>query len=87
MWFLHQVVQFQKVRESQRVDPNAIDIVRGSSAEKWVYVGAKRTHTHDVRALTIATPIVAPLVSTGIPCYFVLAFLWIFNADQLNYSF
>jgi len=49
------------------VDTDAIDIARGSSAEKWIYVGSKRTHTHDVRALTIASPIVAPLISTGTP--------------------
>jgi len=83
---IYQVVQFHKVRESHRVDADAIDIARGSSAEKWVYVGSKRTHTHDVRALTIATPIVAPLISAGTPCYLVLAFLWIFYTDGLEYS-
>ncbi|KAG0557990.1 hypothetical protein KC19_11G171000 [Ceratodon purpureus] len=58
------VVQFQNVAESKRLDPDAIDIAR-SSGEKWVYVGSKRTHTHDVRALAIATPIVAPVTPAG----------------------
>lgn len=59
------VVQFQNLAESQRLDPDAIDIARGSSGEKWVYVGSKRTHTHEVKALAIATPIVAPIVFAG----------------------
>lgn len=74
MCCVFQVVQFQNVRESQRLDADAIDIARGSSAEKWVCVGSKRTHTHDVRALAIATPI----ISTGTPCYLVFVFFWFF---------
>jgi hypothetical protein len=65
----YQVIQFQNVAESQRLDPDAIDIARGSSGEKWVYVGSKRTHTHEVKALAIATPIVAPIISAGTFCY------------------
>ncbi|XP_024356552.1 WD repeat-containing protein PCN isoform X2 [Physcomitrium patens] len=56
------VVQFRRVAESQRLDAStsdAIDVARGGSGEKWIYVGSKRTHTHDVKALTIATPILS----------------------------
>ena len=61
--------------ESRRLDPDAIDIARGSSGEKWVYVGSKRTHTHDVRALAIATPIVASITPAGTAFYIFLVLL------------
>lgn len=64
-----QVVQFQNVAEGRCLDSDAIDIARASSGQKWVYVGNKRTHTHDVRALAIATPIVASITSAGTPFY------------------
>lgn len=77
------MVQFQKVYESQRIDGDAIDIARGSSADKWIFVGAKRIHTHDVRALAIATPIVAPINPTGTPwdihTFYSFLFMWIFK--------
>lgn len=68
--------------ESKRLDPDAIDIAR-SSGEKWVYVGSKRTHTHDVRALAIATPIVAPVTPAGTLCYiFPILLLFLKMADE-----
>lgn len=81
-----QVVQFQQVGESKRLNVSAADDInfgRLALGEKLVYVGSKRTHTHDVRALAIATPIVAPAVSSGTS----LAFLWLLQVDQISRSF
>lgn len=64
------VIQFQQVGESLQMNSSDdIDVARGTVGEKWVYVGSKRTHTHDVRALAIVTPIVAPIVRAGTPCF------------------
>ena len=38
--------------------------------KKWVYVGYVRAHTHDVRALTVATPICAEGLSRIQMLYF-----------------
>jgi U3 small nucleolar RNA-associated protein 4 len=56
------VVQFHCVEESSRLADNPltsspVDFMMRPTGEKWVYVGGKRTHTHDVRALTVAFPI------------------------------
>lgn len=37
----------------------SLDIAEGALTEKWIYLGGKRTHTHDVRALAVACPIVS----------------------------
>lgn len=41
-----------------RLAEDAIDITQGALGDRWVYVGGKRTHTHDVRALAVAFPVV-----------------------------
>lgn len=66
---MYQVIQFQSISESRRLEADEDDVVRGSAAGKWIYIGHKRIHTHDVRALAIATPIVAPPI--GNSCYLV----------------
>ncbi|CAK9225547.1 unnamed protein product [Sphagnum troendelagicum] len=58
-----QVVQFHWVEESSRMADNPltsspVDFMMRPTGDKWVYVGGKRTHTHDVRALTVAFPII-----------------------------
>jgi U3 small nucleolar RNA-associated protein 4 len=57
-----QVVQFHWVEESSRMADNpltssTVDFMMRPTGDKWVYVGGKCTHTHDVRALTVAFPI------------------------------
>jgi len=57
------VVQFHWVEESSRMADNPltsspVDFMMRPTGDKWVYVGGKRTHTHDVRALTVAFPII-----------------------------
>lgn len=77
---MKQVVQFRRVAESQRLDAStsdAIDVARGGSGEKWIYVGSKRTHTHDVKALTIATPILSRVTFGGTIIYFYQLFWWL----------
>ncbi|CAM6020208.1 unnamed protein product [Sphagnum balticum] len=58
-----QVVQFHRVDESSRMTDNAstsssVDFVMRPMGDRWVYIGGKRTHTHDVRALAVAFPII-----------------------------
>ncbi len=55
-------MQFHRVDESSRMTDNAstsssVDFVMRPMGDRWVYIGGKRTHTHDVRALTVAFPI------------------------------
>ena len=57
-----QVVQYQHVHRSKILADtmkNAeVDIGIGLG-ERWVYVGSRRTHSHDVNALVVACPHVA----------------------------
>jgi hypothetical protein len=58
-----QVVQFHRVDESSRMTDNAstsssVDFVMRPMGDRWVYIGGKRTHTHDVRALAVAFPVI-----------------------------
>ncbi|MCO5547308.1 hypothetical protein L7F22_000756 [Adiantum nelumboides] len=54
-----QVVQYQLVPESRiladAVNKGDVDVGVGLGA-RWVFVGSKRTHTHDVNALVVASP-------------------------------
>lgn len=54
-----QVVQYQLVPESRVLTDAArrgvVDVGIGLG-ERWVFVGSKRTHTHDVNALVVAIP-------------------------------
>lgn len=54
-----QVVQYQLVSESKVLTDAArrgvVDVGIGMG-ERWVFVGSKRTHTHDVNALVVAFP-------------------------------
>jgi U3 small nucleolar RNA-associated protein 4 len=56
-------VQFHRVDESSRMTDNAstsssVDFVMRPMGDRWVYIGGKRTHTHDVRALAVAFPVI-----------------------------
>ncbi|XP_024544921.1 WD repeat-containing protein PCN isoform X1 [Selaginella moellendorffii] len=53
-----QVVMYQLVHESSRRGNS--DLKEDASVgfgDKWTYVGTKRCHSHDVRALTVAIPV------------------------------
>ncbi|KAJ7533600.1 hypothetical protein O6H91_13G056600 [Diphasiastrum complanatum] len=54
-----QVILYQLVEESKRLAdkdlPSGVDVALGLGS-KWEFVGGKRTHLHDVRALAVACP-------------------------------
>lgn len=58
------MILFQRKDPSKRIIEDAstlesLDIAEGVLTEKWIYLGGKRTHSHDVRALAVACPIVS----------------------------
>lgn len=81
-----QVVQYQLVPESRVLTDAArkgvVDVGIGLG-ERWVFVGSKRTHTHDVNALVVAFPQVSGspdtvfvLFSTRFNFHFLRWILW-----------
>lgn len=51
-----QVVCYKFVPESTESVKNTVEDFADCAGNRWVFVGSNRVHTHDVRALTVATP-------------------------------
>jgi U3 small nucleolar RNA-associated protein 4 len=65
-------VQYQHVHGSKIL----ADAMKGSNVdvaiglgERWVYVGYKRTHSHDVNALVVASPRISGIQSCVFEIY------------------
>lgn len=37
---------------------NRVENLAAVTRDSWVFAGSKRVHTHDVRALTVASPLI-----------------------------
>ena len=51
-----QVISYKFVPESTETVKSTVEDLADCAGNRWVFVGSNRVHTHDVRALTVATP-------------------------------
>lgn len=54
-----QVISYKFVPERIESVKNTVEDLADCAGNCWVFVGSNRVHTHDVRALTVATPLIS----------------------------